>query len=83
MSNYRAPLADMRFVLNELAGLGDVAGLPGCEEATPELVVYDEQGRPETVKYHLLGTMLLNELQKEHARNEVRDTEVALDESRD
>ena len=46
-------------------------------EAFPELVVYDEEGRPETVKYHLLGTMLLNELQKEHERNEARDTEVS------
>jgi len=38
MSTYRAPLADMRFALNELAGLADVAKLPGCEEATPETV---------------------------------------------
>jgi hypothetical protein len=33
-------------------------------EVFPELVVYDEEGRPETVKYHLLSTLLLNELQK-------------------
>ena len=38
MSTYRAPLADMHFVLNELAGLEAVAGLPGCEEATPDTV---------------------------------------------
>jgi alkylation response protein AidB-like acyl-CoA dehydrogenase len=38
MSSYVAPLKDMRFVLNELAGLGEVAKLPGCEEATPETV---------------------------------------------
>ena len=30
----------------------------------PELVVYDEHGEPETVKYHLLSSLLLNELQK-------------------
>ena len=41
-------------------------------EVFPELVVYDEEGRPETVKYHLLSTMLLNELQKEHERNNER-----------
>jgi len=38
MSAYVAPLKDMRFVLSELAGLGEVAKLPGCEEATPETV---------------------------------------------
>ena len=29
-------------------------------------MVYDEEGRPETVRYHLLSSMLLNELQKQH-----------------
>ena len=38
MSNYAAPLKDMRFVLNELAGLAQVAKLPGYEEATPDTV---------------------------------------------
>jgi alkylation response protein AidB-like acyl-CoA dehydrogenase len=38
MSAYRAPLKDMRFVLNELAGLEEVAKLPGYEEATPDTV---------------------------------------------
>jgi alkylation response protein AidB-like acyl-CoA dehydrogenase len=36
--SYAAPLKDMRFVLNELAGLGEVAKLPGYEEATPDTV---------------------------------------------
>jgi len=38
MSSYQAPLKDMRFVLNQLAGLSDVAKLPGYEEATPDTV---------------------------------------------
>ncbi|HKQ28086.1 MAG TPA: acyl-CoA dehydrogenase N-terminal domain-containing protein, partial [Burkholderiales bacterium] len=38
MSSYRAPLKDMKFVLNELAGLDEVAKLPGYEEATPDTV---------------------------------------------
>jgi 3-(methylthio)propanoyl-CoA dehydrogenase len=38
MSIYHAPLADMRFVLNELAGLPKVASLPGYEDATPDTV---------------------------------------------
>ena len=32
MSSYRAPLRDMQFVLRELAGIEDVAKLPGNEE---------------------------------------------------
>jgi len=33
-------------------------------EIFPDLVVYNEDGEPETVKYHLLATLLLNEFQK-------------------
>jgi alkylation response protein AidB-like acyl-CoA dehydrogenase len=36
--SYRAPLKDMRFVLNELAGLGEVGKLPGYQDATPDTV---------------------------------------------
>jgi len=36
--SYTAPLKDMMFVLNELAGLSAVNALPGCEDATPETV---------------------------------------------
>ena len=35
---YTAPLADMRFALREVAGLGQVAALPGYEHATDDLV---------------------------------------------
>ena len=38
MSSYAAPLKDMRFVLNELAGLAEIARLPGFEDATPDTV---------------------------------------------
>jgi len=38
MSSYVAPLKDMLFVINELAGLDEVAKLPGCEEVNAELV---------------------------------------------
>ncbi|MBV8157823.1 MAG: acyl-CoA dehydrogenase [Dyella sp.] len=33
---YRAPLKDMQFVMNELAGMESISQLPGYEEATPE-----------------------------------------------
>jgi len=36
--SYQAPLKDMRFVLNELAGLEQVAKLPGYQDATPDTV---------------------------------------------
>ena len=38
MQTYRAPLRDMRFVLNELLDAGTVATLPGYEEATPDVI---------------------------------------------
>jgi 3-(methylsulfanyl)propanoyl-CoA dehydrogenase len=37
MTTYIAPLRDMHFVMRELAGLQQLASLPGYEEATPEL----------------------------------------------
>ena len=47
MSTYLAPTRDMRFVLNELAGLPDVNQLPGFKEATAETVdaVLEEAGK--------------------------------------
>ncbi|MEO8344442.1 MAG: acyl-CoA dehydrogenase [Betaproteobacteria bacterium] len=38
MSTYHAPLAELNFVLNELAGLAQVAKLPGFEDAAPDTV---------------------------------------------
>jgi alkylation response protein AidB-like acyl-CoA dehydrogenase len=47
MSSYVAPLKDMKFVMNELAGLSEVAKLPGFEEATPDTVeaILEEAGK--------------------------------------
>jgi len=47
MTGYKPPLQEMRFVLNELAGLAAIAELPGLEEASPDLVdaVLEEAGR--------------------------------------
>jgi Acyl-CoA dehydrogenase N terminal/Acetyl-CoA dehydrogenase C-terminal like len=38
MNHYDAPLRDMKFVINELAGLDAVASLPGYEDADVETV---------------------------------------------
>jgi 3-(methylthio)propanoyl-CoA dehydrogenase len=45
--SYVAPLRDMLFVMNELAGLREVNALPGCEDASPETVeaVLEENAR--------------------------------------
>lgn len=45
--SYVAPLKDMVFVMNELAGLAAVNQLPGCEDATPETAeaVLEENAR--------------------------------------
>jgi acyl-CoA dehydrogenase len=47
MSEYQAPLQDMQFVLSELAGLNDLAKLPGLGEINEELVwqVLEENAR--------------------------------------
>ena len=47
MSTYTAPIRDMQFVMRELAGLDDVARLPGCEEISEDLVdaILDEAGK--------------------------------------
>jgi len=38
MSIYRAPMQEIQFVMNELAGLEQVGKLPGYEDATPDTV---------------------------------------------
>jgi len=37
MSDYRAPVKDMRFVMDELAGFRELSQIAGYEEATPDL----------------------------------------------
>ena len=49
-------------------------------EVLPDLVVYDDEGRPETVRYHLLSSMLLNELQKQHLQLAAQTRSLALQE---
>jgi alkylation response protein AidB-like acyl-CoA dehydrogenase len=47
MSAYQAPLKDMKFILKELAGLEQVAKLPGYQDATPDTVdaILEEAGK--------------------------------------
>ena len=47
MSNYVAPVREMMFAMNELAGLEEICGLPGNEEVSGDLVeaILDEAGK--------------------------------------
>ena len=45
-------------------------------EVFPELAVLNEDGQPETVKYHLLAPLLLNEVQKQREALEEKDRRV-------
>jgi 3-(methylthio)propanoyl-CoA dehydrogenase len=47
VSDYTAPLADMRFALEEIAGIAEIASLPGCEQASPDLIeaILEEAGK--------------------------------------
>ncbi len=47
MSNYVAPITEMRFVMDELAGFKELSALPGFDEATADLAdaVVEEGGR--------------------------------------
>jgi hypothetical protein len=48
-------------------------------EVFPELVVYNKDGQPETVAYHLLAGLLLNELQKQHQQVEEQTERLAAE----
>jgi len=47
MSEYIAPLKDIRFVMQELAGLDQIVTLPGCEEASSDVIdaILDEAAK--------------------------------------
>ncbi len=47
MTGYAAPLDEMRFALDAVAGLPEIATLPGCEGASPEIVtsILEEAGK--------------------------------------
>jgi hypothetical protein len=45
-------------------------------EVAPQLVAYDEDGAPQTVRYHFVNAMLLNEVQKQRRENEEQRTTI-------
>jgi len=48
----------------------------------PELVAYDKDGKPYSVRYQYLSSMLLNEAQKEHRRAEADEVVISSQEKR-
>jgi hypothetical protein len=48
----------------------------------PDLVQYDDKGKPFTVRYHAVNAMLLNELQKQHGTIEEQKAQLAQQEAR-
>ena len=47
MSQYFAPIESMRFIINEMVGIGNIAELPGYEEVTPDIAmaILEEAGK--------------------------------------
>lgn len=58
MSDYNAPIADLIFNIQELAGMSEIAGFPGFEDVTPDLIeaIMTEAGK--------LGSEVLGPLNK-------------------
>jgi hypothetical protein len=51
-------------------------------EVAPELVLSDKDGSPQTVRYHFVNAMLLNEVQKQRRQNEEQKTIIVRQESK-
>jgi hypothetical protein len=47
------------------------------EQVNPDLIVRDKEGKPNSVRYDQVNTMLLNEFLKEHKRIEEQQATIA------
>lgn len=76
-----SPLLKLRpvsfFYRDDAAGIRQY-GLIAEEVAQvmPELVQFSPNGKAQTIRYHFLAPLLLNELQKEHRRNEEQNVTI-------
>ena len=84
MSDASSPLMKLRPVTfnyknNKTTPLFKEYGLIAEEvlDLFPDLVVYNENGEVETIKYHVLSSLLLNELQKLSLRVESLEKRLA------
>jgi len=63
---------------NNLSQYGLIA--EEVEKVFPELIVYDKNGLPQTVQYHVLPVLLLNEIKKQHrAIEELKKNNIQYD----
>jgi len=74
--HYKAPYDDGSHLLQYGLVAEEVA------KVYPDLVQYDDKGKPFTVRYHEINTMLLNELQKQHGTIAEQQAQLAQQEAR-
>ena len=74
MTAYRAPLHDMQFVINELAGLANLSSLPGYEEVTSPSMAKRRWLFSPASKFFELGflTPIVSRTQRDNLLNEHR-----------
>lgn len=48
----------------------------GVAEVAPDLVVHNADGQIETVQYHKVNAMLLNEVQRQHRENQTQQAQI-------
>lgn len=65
---YRLKPRSFRFKKHETAARSFGLIAEEVDQVIPSLVVYDDEGLPDAIKYHDLPVLLLNELQKLHKR---------------
>ena len=78
-------LRPVSFTLKSKPALGKQTGLIAeeVEKVAPSLVVYNKSGQPDSVKYHELPALLLNELQKALKRIEALEAKVSSSECKE
>jgi len=82
MGNFSSPMMKLRPVTFTYKTGDDKSVQPGLiaeevEQIMPEMVTFDKDGQPFTVKYHVMAAMLLNEIQKLYKRIEVLEAKLA------
>ena len=71
-------LGNLLILQNSQAAGQSVPGVFDHPNDFPDLVVYDDEGKPLTVKYHLLSAVLLNELEKLYDHVQEQDQELEM-----
>ena len=81
MDNYSSAILSLRPTVFNYKGSTETTGgliAEEVQEIMPDLIVYDKEGDPQTVKYHELPALLLNELQKALKRIEALEARMGV-----